>query len=768
MARRSVNMNEKAAELKAVLEKYNGIPSQTQDRKAYANIKYYAKNYANHPKIKELLEEFNVKIGCKGTVKFESTLDEIKQNLDELGLIPSIKDNQSLYCSIRYFFKKYENTPEVEELKHIYAHSSCYPLPESKAIRPEYEPNTIYIGCVPDYVKWKQNSAFEYILFVYRKYGKLPARNTKPMEELRYSIGKWYRYQDQNNSNKNLKFLLENLINLGCQEEFVEEAFNSFSFGGEGVQTRINELLISHGACTIAYLSKVAMPGFRLADKFVFYYFYNLMNDSPKLRKICGLGELFSGSNYTVPIYVHYRLLDKCDVNAIRRRVIAQNRDWEKNPPETVKELEDYGEYCFFIPNKSSDWNREEYRTTDKPFPLNCIENGHPYFRYYKSGDRYLDYKLFLSENGLSLQQLKDSYDLNRLSTLSLAEKSSFDNSEDAKAAFILANKDSECWKDEEGGIYINTEDGLQLVYAPQNAIAYEINSETVKISRNAFLPCKETLHTLKVGSKIGCTHTTKYPNLEKLIIPREKLTEYCLLFPKYLTNHFCDYNDCKLNVLPIVKDNTLIWVPYVTRFEVPYSIKEISSNAFSDSPIEEVIISGSVKKIGSLLYGCNSLKKITLQEGVDSIWGSAFAHCTNLIEVELPESLASLYNSFEGCTSIERIHLKKNLNYIGYNTFKGCENLSEITIDGHLRTLNFSAFDGCNKIKILTFNYGIDNLEHNISNCRNLEQIVFKGNYKSLGYNPLTFYNCPNLKGIYVPEEFYDLFLSHTQERFK
>lgn len=768
MARKSVNIDDKIFELRAILEKYNGIPSQTQDRKAYANIKYYAKKYADNPKIKGLLEEFKVQIGEKGTVKFESSLEEIKQALAEIGHIPSITDNQSLYCSIRYFFKKYNDTPEVEELKYIYAHSSCYPLPESKAKRPEYEPFTIYIGCVPDYVKWKQNSAFEYILYVYNRFGRLPGQNTKPMEELKYSIGKWYRYQDKNTSNQNLKFLIENLIQLGCNEEFIIEAFNSFSFEEEEVQNNINSLLIEHGACAVAYLSKMAVPGRQLSDEFVFYYYYNLMNDSPKFRGICGLGELFSGSNYSIPIYVHYRLLDNCSVHKIKDRVIAQNRNWETNPPETIEEWEAYGEYRFFIPDKSSDWNNVEYQNLDKPFPINCIENGHPYFRYYKSGCRYLDYKLFLVERGYSLKQLRGRYEMEFLSALSLADKNSIENNVDCEAAYILAKQDPNCWCDCNGGIYMNADGGLQLLYAPKDCIFYEVNKETEKISRNAFLQCKKTLRYLTVGSKLCNSNGVLYPNLEKLIIPREKLTEYCQLFPKHLTNLFYDYHDIKLRIFPIVKGGSLLWVPYVTEFEVPYSIIDISSNAFSGSPVEEVSIPGSVKKINELLYGNISLKKVILQEGVNSIWGTAFANCVNLREVELPNSLNSLYNSFEGCTSLNRIHLKRNLNYIGYHTFKGCENLLDIRIDGHLRTLDLSAFDGCSRLKTLVFNYGVDNIEGNLSHCLELKYIVFKGEDKTFGYSALSFYDCPELKAVYVPQEYYELFISHTMGKFK
>jgi hypothetical protein len=128
MPRKPIEIDEKLNELRSILEKYNGIPSQTIDRKAYANVKYYAKNYSDNPKVKSLLEEFGVASGYKKNSNFEESLESFKTQLEQIGKIPSIKENQSLYTGLRYFFSKYSDRPEIEQLKYIYAHSSCYPL----------------------------------------------------------------------------------------------------------------------------------------------------------------------------------------------------------------------------------------------------------------------------------------------------------------------------------------------------------------------------------------------------------------------------------------------------------------------------------------------------------------------------------------------------------------------------------------------------------------------------------------------------------------
>lgn len=62
MSSDSGKLRKKAEELRNILLKYNGIPSQKVDKKAYANVKYHLQTYGNMPEIKALIEEFNLVI----------------------------------------------------------------------------------------------------------------------------------------------------------------------------------------------------------------------------------------------------------------------------------------------------------------------------------------------------------------------------------------------------------------------------------------------------------------------------------------------------------------------------------------------------------------------------------------------------------------------------------------------------------------------------------------------------------------------------------
>ena len=109
---------------------------------------------------------------------------------------------------------------------------------------------------------------------------------------------------------------------------------------------------------------------------------------------------------------------------------------------------------------------------------------------------------------------------------------------------------------------------------------------------------------------------------------------------------------------------------------------------------------------IGSRAFaGCTNLTQIDIPDTVDSIGDYAFDHCTALEYIKLPKQLERLYVSvfyycsalkeiilpdtvtdigtatFSGCTKLERIHFNGKTN-IAADSFKACEALKEIVID--------------------------------------------------------------------------------------
>ena len=183
------------------------IPKQTEDRGAHATIKYFLKNYEAEPQIQELISQYNLNTG-KGRDTKEH-IGAVTSLLEQYGRIPSVKENLAEYGRIRYVFQKYSDLYEVIKLKYIYAHQSCFPLPNTKfGPRPESSPSDFYLGYVSnEYIDWKNNITYEYVEYVYANYQSLPGPETKPMVNLKRNIRNWYRYNiDIKKSERNQLF----------------------------------------------------------------------------------------------------------------------------------------------------------------------------------------------------------------------------------------------------------------------------------------------------------------------------------------------------------------------------------------------------------------------------------------------------------------------------------------------------------------------------------------------------------------------------------
>ena len=112
-----VDIQTKVEEFKKIIEKYGKIPSQNEDRKAYANITYYLKNYTDTPEIQKFLSEYEDIISFGNRSDFKTRLAQLAESLRVEERIPAVKENQELYVAVRYFFAKNSDNPEVIKLK---------------------------------------------------------------------------------------------------------------------------------------------------------------------------------------------------------------------------------------------------------------------------------------------------------------------------------------------------------------------------------------------------------------------------------------------------------------------------------------------------------------------------------------------------------------------------------------------------------------------------------------------------------------------------
>lgn len=405
---RTIDLRKKSEELRTILRKYNGLPSQKEDKAAHLNIKYYIKSYPDEPEIKALIDEFNLTESKKYFKDFDSHLERIKAILEERKAMPQSSQEKTLYGFVKDFFKKYRDVPEVEKLKFQYAGPSCFPLPESaygKLNAPEGKG-----AAMIKWRDWKSDVAFEYVVYVWKRFGILPAENTKPMQEVRYKIHYYCRYNGKKSRQGEIDslFAFSKLMEeFECKDKTLCSFHHCQEFDSEEVQQRVRNIVIENGSCAIRYIAEMAIPGVSLPVEYVYYYYYTCAHDKDDYWTIRPLGFIYvvDGDYGQYFLRVHYRDYYMVDVNMIRQSARANYRDWSDNPPQTIDDWKYFGQWGLFVGDygykEGSQLKllREDWSETIIDHALKRSE------RYFYVYDRfkYLDYLLFLLENDYEL-----------------------------------------------------------------------------------------------------------------------------------------------------------------------------------------------------------------------------------------------------------------------------------------------------------------------------------------------------------------------------
>ena len=218
-----------------------------------------------------------------------------------------------------------------------------------------------------------------------------------------------------------------------------------------------------------------------------------------------------------------------------------------------------------------------------------------------------------------------------------------------------------------------------------------------------------------------------------------------------------------------------------LATIDVPNSVTSIGNDAFSktawyDSQCDGLVYAGKVvyKYKGKMPDGTS----VDIEEGTASISSYAFAYCTSLSSITLPNSLTSIgeyafykcssltgiiipntvtcigHDAFNGCFSLMSVNIPSSLNMIEDYTFNECSSLTEVDIPKSVTSIGSGAFSNCTNLTIID----IPNSVTNISNfaferCSSMTSITIPNSVTLIG--DFSFRGCENLKNVYcLPEK--------------
>ncbi|MCZ2781733.1 leucine-rich repeat domain-containing protein, partial [Metamycoplasma hominis] len=268
--------------------------------------------------------------------------------------------------------------------------------------------------------------------------------------------------------------------------------------------------------------------------------------------------------------------------------------------------------------------------------------------------------------------------------------------------------------------------EGLEKIGHPAfsntNIKSITIPSSVKEIGEWAFSGCKNLKEViLNEGlEKIGAS-AFHHTNIESITIPSsvkeigESAFYWCENLKEVILNEGLEkigagaFNFSKISHISINSNNKNLEIK--DNFLIDKNNKKIL--AYLDKKTTKVTIPGSVKEIGeSAFFGCENLKEVILNEGLEKIGAGVFLN-TNIESITIPGSVKEIGESaFFGCENLKEVILNEGLEKIGASAFPNT-NIESITIPGSVKEIGKGAF----------------------SSCKNLKEVIYKGDASNINW---------------------------------
>ena len=209
-------------------------------------------------------------------------------------------------------------------------------------------------------------------------------------------------------------------------------------------------------------------------------------------------------------------------------------------------------------------------------------------------------------------------------------------------------------------------------------------------------------------------------------------------------------------------QDVTGLRIPKTVRFLKPGTLNScqgLESIVVAEDHPDFASVDGVMfdkQKTKLLAFGRGRGGQYMIPSTTTGIGPNAFAMCTNLKSVVIPESVTDIGGHtggvFQGCSSLERIELPDTVTNIGQKSFQDCSSLQEITIPPNVTAIPFGLFWKCSRLTAVALPDGITSIgNYAFADCT---QVRLQGFPKSLTtVGAYAFKDCKGLRGLTVPK---------------
>lgn len=279
------------------------------------------------------------------------------------------------------------------------------------------------------------------------------------------------------------------------------------------------------------------------------------------------------------------------------------------------------------------------------------------------------------------------------------------------------------------------------FAYCP-NLTSFTIPNSVTHIGAAIFGDCTN-LTTLDYnarncnGVSVGTNHPFSYSSISTINIGDdvEKIPENFLYDMDSITT--INFSN---NITHIGK-KAFAYYDGFTTLNLPDSITHIGEEAFLECDnLSSITLTNNLTYIGiGAFKGCGSLNSITIPNNVTRIDDEAFEDCINLNSVDfLTNNLTYIGDgAFKNCTSLNTFVVPNSVDSLGKlygyalypGTFEGCSSLTKITLGKNLKYISEATFNNCTSLQTLvslatippTFQY----VYNTFANTNNVDLVV-------------------------------------------
>ena len=151
-----------------------------------------------------------------------------------------------------------------------------------------------------------------------------------------------------------------------------------------------------------------------------------------------------------------------------------------------------------------------------------------------------------------------------------------------------------------------------------------------------------------------------------------------------------------------------------ITSCTINANTKFIMVSAFdSCRNLSKIDLPSGLLGIGGYAFAwCSSLGEITVPDSVTVIGNNAFCNCEGLARVTLGRGAADIRSAtFGACISLRELVIPEGVVTIGDGAFADCLSLVSLRLPDSLRTVGTRAFEGCSSLEFVDFGSGIESL---------------------------------------------------------